>query len=206
MSVTSLRSELRMIAEAAQWHGHNYVLDHEPDLEDLTASLADFMGVYCQTTALIAADWYNEQDREARFFARPVSVVPPKRASDTAGWVFRGAQTPDVMTVANRVASAAYTMAFDAARDTVSANATNEGVAYVRVEEPDACDDCMGRATLVPRARNSSSDDVSWERHQRCEFLFEPVRTGIWTPPAHQVKWRDSNLQKHLLAPGVSGH
>jgi hypothetical protein len=80
-------------------------------------------------------------------------------------------------------------MVFDAARDTVSANATTEGVAYVRVEEPNACGDCTQRATKRPKARNSSSDDVSWERHQRCEFLFEPVRSGIWVPPDHAREW-----------------
>lgn len=206
MTVAALRSDLRMIADGAQWHATNYVLDNEPDMDTLRDSIADFMGVYCQTAALLAADWYNDQDRQSRFSASPVSVVPPERALDTAAWVFRGAQTPTPETVAKRMASAAYTMTFDAARDTVSANAKSEDVAYVRVEEPDACDDCMGRATLVPRARNSSSEDVSWERHQRCEFLFEPVRTGIWVPPDHHLAWRDSNLRSHLLAPGVSGH
>lgn len=195
-----------MVAEGAEWHAFNYVSEYEPDVNDLAEAIQDFLGVYCQTASLLTADWYNSQDSESRFYAIPEFVVPPKRAMDTAGWVFRGAQTPDVMTVAKRMASSAYTMTFDAARDTVSANATREGVAVARVEEPNACDECMGRATLLPRARNSSSEDVSWERHQRCEFLFEPVRKGIWLPPDHHEKWRASNGNSHLLAPGVSGH
>lgn len=204
MSVDALRSELQMIAQGAEWHGFNFAFDAEPDEETLADALADFMGVYCQTGALLAADWYNTREKETTFHASPVSVVPPERATDTARWVFRGAQTPEG--IAKRVASAAYTMVFDAARDTVSANATNEGVAVARVEERGACPDCRGRATMHPKARTSSSEDVSWERHQRCEFLFEPVRTGIWTPPRHHEEWRASNGNSRLLAPGLSGH
>lgn len=189
MSVESLRRELRMIAEGAEWHAFIFAFDTEPDEETLADSLADFMGVYCQTGALLAADWYNDIDRESTFFAVPVDVVPPQRAGDTARWVFKPANlTPEKM--AKRAASAAYSMVFDAARDTVSANATNEEVAYVRVEERGACADCKGRATVVPRARNSPSSDVSWERHQRCEFLFEPVRKGIWAPPDYAREWK----------------
>lgn len=181
MTVESLRSDLRMIAQGAEWHAYNYILDNEPDPVDLEMSIGDFMAVYCETGALLAADWYNSLDKESVFFARPVSVVPPQRVTDTAAWVFKGSQ--ETVKIANRAASAAYSMVYDAARDTVSENATNEEVAYVRVEESGACEDCLSKATKVPRARNSSSDDIPWERHQRCEFLFEPVRTSIWVPP-----------------------
>lgn len=189
LTVDGLRNDLREIAQAAEWHASNFMYDFEPDQETLADAIADFMAVYCQTGALFAADWYNSQDRESRYFAKPVMVVPPQRAEDTAAWVFK--RDADIDKLAKRMASAAYSMVYDAARDTVSANATNEQVAYVRVEEPGACQDCMSKATAVPRARNSSSDDVSWERHQRCEFLFQPVRRGIWTPPAHHIEWRD---------------
>jgi hypothetical protein len=190
VSVDQLRNELRMIAEGAEWHALNYALDAEPDRETLTDAIADFMGVYCQTAALLAADWYNHRDSDSRFFARPVSVMPPKRAEDTTAWVFRVRDaTPQV--IAQRMSSAAYTMTYDAARDTVSGNASAEGVAYVRVEEPGACDDCVKRATLLPRASTASSEDISWERHQRCEFLFEPVRQGVWMPPSHHEEWRE---------------
>lgn len=189
MTVGALRGELSDIATDAEWMASNYILDTEPDQELLADSIADLMGVYCGMGALLAADWYNSMDRRSRYFARPVSVVPPDRATDTAAWVFKGGE--DVEKLANRMAAAAYSMVYDAARDTVSKNATNEGVAYVRVEEPGACPDCISKATLVPRAKNSPSTDVRWERHQRCEFLFEPVRTGIWVPPEHHLEWRE---------------
>lgn len=178
------------MAQNAEWHARIFMEDTEPDQETLADAIADFMAVYCQTGALFAADWYNHLEAESRYFAKPVMVVPPQRAEDTAAWVFKRADA-DINQLTRRMASAAYSMVYDAARDTVSANAAAEQVAYVRVEEPGACRDCMGKATLVPRARNSSSEDVSWERHQRCEFLFEPVRGGIWTPPAHHIEWRD---------------
>ena len=170
----------------------NFMYDSEPDQETLADAIADFMAVYCQTGALFAADWYNSLDRESGYFATPVMVVPPKRAEDTAGWVFKKQESVSPpLTRLDGGGGRAYSMVYDAARDTVSANATKEEVAYVRVEEPGACRDCMSKATLVPRARNSRSDDVSWERHQRCEFLFEPVRRGIWVPPAHHSEWRE---------------
>lgn len=185
-----------MIAEGAEWHARNFVLDTDPDQETLADAIADMMAVYCQTAAILAADWYNSADRESRFFGKPVSVVPPQRAEDTAAWVFK---VPTTAAMERRMGSSAYTMVFDAARDTVAANANTEGVAYVRVEEPGACDQCRQHATKVPRARHSSSDDVPWERHQRCEFLFEPVRSGVWTPPDYATKWS-------MLADGVSAH
>lgn len=195
MSVTSLRSQLRLIADGAEWHARIFAADTEPDQETLADAITDFMGVYCQTAAILTADWYNAIDRESTFFARPMSVVPPKRAEDTAAWVFKRGDTA----IERRLAAAAYSMVFDAARDTVAANASDEGVAVARVEEEGACDDCKKLATRVPKARNSSSDDVSWERHQRCEFLFEPVRGGIWVPPEYARQWL-------TVAQGVAAH
>lgn len=197
MSVTSLRNELRLIAEGAEWHARNFVLDLQPDKETLTDAIADFMAVYCQTAAVLSADWYNNVDRKSRFFAHPVSVVPVQRAEDTAAWVFKRGEV--VATIERRMAAAAYSMVFDAARDTVAANASDEGVAMARVEEQSACDDCRRLATLVPRVRDSSSDGLSWERHQRCEFLWEPVRSGIWVPPDYAQKWS-------VLASSASAH
>lgn len=197
MSVDSLRDELRLIAEGAEWHARNYVLDTEPDQETLADAIADMMAVYCQTGSILTADWYNSRDRESKFFARPVMVVPPERATDTAVWVFK--KSDSVGQVERRMGAAAYSMVYDAARDTVTANAAEEGVAYVRMEERDACDDCKRRATHTPRERSSPSDDVTWERHQRCEFLFEPVRKGVWTPPEYVRKWS-------MLADAVSAH
>ena len=197
MSVNGLREELRLIAEGAEWHARNFVLDFEPDQETLADAIADMMGVYCQTGALLTADWYNHRDGDSRFFARPVMVVPPERATDTAVWVFK--KGASVAQIERRMGAAAYSMVYDAARDTVTANATREGVAYVRVEEPGACDDCKRRATYGVRTPRSSSDDVTWERHQRCEFLFEPVRKGVWEPPEYARKWS-------MLADAVSAH
>ena len=177
-----------MIAEGAEWHAFGFVTQREPDVNDLTEALMDFMGVYCDTAALMAADWYNSRDAESKFFARPVSVVPPERAADTARWVFK-LRDPKPLPLAKRVASATYSMVFDAARDTLGKNASEEGVAVARVEEPGACDDCVRLSTRRPKFRHSSSDDVSWERHQRCEFLFEPVRSGIWVPPEATEHW-----------------
>lgn len=191
MSVTALRGELQTIAQGAEFHAEGFILDSEPDQETLADAIADFMAVYCQTGSLLTADWYNSLDSESKFFAQPVFVVPPERATDTAEWVFKPAKNQTTETIARRMASAAYSMVFDAARDTVTGNATNENVAYVRVEEPGACSDCMQKATLRPKHRNSPSTDVAWDRHQRCEFLFEPVRTGIWIPPTHAAHWRE---------------
>ncbi|AEJ95319.1 MuF-like minor capsid protein [Mycobacterium phage LittleLaf] len=198
MSTGRLRAELQQIAEGAEWHARNYVLDYEPDQMDLELALADFMAVYCQTGSLLTADWYNSLDSDTpHYFATPEFVVPPQRAADTAAWVFKGRKS-DTPSLARRVGAAAYTMVFDAARDTVAANSVREEVAFVREEEPDACDDCIGRATLTPRTRNSSTGDVTWERHQRCEFLFVPVRKDVWTPPAHASSWQERILATRL--------
>lgn len=203
MSAASLREELRSIAEAAEWHARNYVLEDGPDQAALEGAIADFMAVYCDVAALLAADWYNAIDG-SRYFATPVAVVPPQRARDTADWVFRSLSDPTPEKVARRAGAAAFTMAYDAARDTVAANATREGVAFVRVEEPNACDDCMKRATANPRSSRHSSEDVSWERHQRCEFLFVPVRREVWTPSADVLDWHESRRSRKFAGPVIA--
>lgn len=184
MSVDSLRVEVRQWAQTAEFHALAFMEDNEPDEPELAEAIPGFMDVYAQTAALLTADWYNSMDKESRYFARPFAEIAPERLAATASWVFKGPQTP-----ANRMRSAAHGIVFDASRNTVVSNADTEGVAIVRHEHADACDDCAQLATKRPMARNSSSEGVGRDFHHHCEGLLIPVRRGIWAPPDYTKAW-----------------
>jgi hypothetical protein len=185
VSVEQLRPLIRQLAHTAEIHAFNWMLQYEPTVEDLQIDIPEMLDVYVQSAALLAANWYNEQDDESTYFALPVEGIADDRLENTAAWVHRGPQRPE-----NRMRVAAHTLVFDASRNTVYQNAKEEGVAIVRHEMGDACEDCATRATLAPKARNSSSEDISTDFHPSCEGMYVPVRRGVWEPPSHARVWR----------------
>lgn len=185
MSVDDLRSHVGRLAEIGQAHTLTWFEDNDPSPDQIVEQLPEILDIYTEEAALLALDFYVEADPTSRFRASTSGLMPKERFEDLATWVFDGPQSP-----ANRIAAAVHSAVFDAARDTVSGLAKDEGVAYVRDEEAGACDECMERATRVAKSRDSSVDDVVWERHTRCEFLFVPVRRGLYEPPARVKEWQ----------------
>lgn len=145
-----------------------------------------FAELYTVSAALMAANFYEDASPTSKYRATPAEAGNPARYAELSKHIFEGPQSPS-----NKLAASMHSMVFDAARDTVSSNAKAEGVPIVREEEAGACGDCRQRATLVAKDRNSSSDGVSWERHTRCEFLFVPVRRGLYSPPEYARQWRE---------------
>lgn len=185
MSVDQLRPMVRQLAHTAEIHAYNWMVEEEPTISELLDGLPEAMAVYTQSAALLAADWYNSQDEESAYFAFPMEEIAPERLENTARWIFDGPQRPE-----NRLRTAAFTMVFDAARNTVYYNAQTEGVSVVRHEQFNACNDCVARATTSPRARNSGSDDIATDFHHSCSGMFVPVRRGIYDPPSHAKEWQ----------------
>jgi hypothetical protein len=190
VSIDTLRGPVRTLAQRSQDRIYNWMLSRAPvTVEDLQQNLFVLAGVYAQSAALIAADWYEEQDPDSRYAAFLDDDLPDEKLANMALWVFRGPQEPE-----NRGRVAAHKLVFDAARRTIFANAATEGVAIARHESARCCNGCLVRATLTARDRNSSSEDVAQDFHPSCEGMFVPVRSGLYAPPEHTKEWRNRVL------------
>lgn len=186
MSIERLRPEIRELALTCEEHAYNWMLTYEPGAQDLLTDIPAMMVLYVQTAALLAADWYNDQNPESSYFAEPIDKIADERLENIATWVHGGPQRPE-----NRMRTAANTMVFDAARNTIYQNAVNEGVAVVRYEYADSCNKCVARATTSRRAHNSRSDDLDREFHPSCEGMLVPVRRGVFEPPEYTRGWKE---------------
>lgn len=186
MTVDSLRPRVRRYADRAAERTFNWMLLADRDSEGLATNLISVVGVYARSAALLSVDWYNRQAPDADYRASILDLdMPEEKLGNVAAWVFNGPQLPQ-----NRARVAAQRLVFDAARRTVFVNAADEGVAIARHEQAKCCNDCIARATLTARDRNSSSEDVNQDFHPGCEGLFVPVRGELYAPPEHTKAWR----------------
>jgi hypothetical protein len=186
VSIDTLKPFVRRLAERAEQRAYNWMAANDPDETDYRDTIVYFSGVYAEMAGLLAADWYNNQDADTpKFTARLDTDMPEEKLDNIAAWVFEGPQLP-----INRGRLAAHRIVFDAARRTVFAAAAEEGVGVARHEGATSCSKCVVRATLDPRDKKSSSEDVDQFFHPKCEGLFVPIRTGIYEPPSHAVEWR----------------
>jgi len=190
LSVDQLRPFVRRLAERAEQRAFNWMTANNPTRDDYRDAITLFSGVYAETAGLLAADWYEEQNRDSRFQARLDDDLAPVKLDNVADWVFSGPQTP-----ANRGRVAAHRLVFDAARRTVFVNAADEGVAIGRHEGATSCAKCIVKATLDVRPQDASSEGVDQDFHPRCEGLFVPARKGPYQPPPHTAAWREMVAQ-----------
>lgn len=198
MSAAGLRLEVRGLAGIAQRHVQQWFASNAPSPDMVIEQLPGIVEIYTSSAALMAANYYEDQDAASKFRATPAVVTPPTRYEDLAKYIFEGPQSPG-----SRLRASTHSMVFDAARDTVAFNANSEGVAYAREEEEGACGECMQKATLTAKDRNSRSDDVTWDRHTRCEFLFVPIRRDLYSPPEYAKGWK-SRIEQARLAGNVN--
>lgn len=184
MTISALRPHISELAQTCQEHVYAWMVTEEPGIDEIKVALPEIVAVYTQSAALLAADWYNNEDADSSYHATPIDGIADERLENTALWVHAGPQTPE-----NRMRVAAHSLVFDAARNTIYFNAQEEGVAVVRYEYADSCDKCVARATTAPRARNSRSDDIATDFHHSCEGMYIPVRSGVWEPPHYAREW-----------------
>lgn len=173
-----------------QDHAAYWIATQDPTVADLTTDIPEMVGVYVQSAALLAADWYDSQNEASSYLPIPVDKITEERLANMAAWIHAGPQSPQ-----SRIRTAAHKVVFDAARNTIQANAQIEGVAIARQESADACTDCAVRATVAAKARNSRSDDVATDFHPSCEGMLVPVRRGPWSPPGYTHAWRERIAQ-----------
>jgi hypothetical protein len=134
VSVDQLRPFVRRLAERASARTLNYMITRARTKDDLREAITTLSGVYAQSAALLAADWYEEQDRDSRYTAHADDDLAEQKLDDIVSWIFAGPQLPE-----NRAKVAAHRLVFDAARRTVFVNADDEGVAIARHESATEC-------------------------------------------------------------------
>lgn len=184
MSVDTLRPYVRRLAERASQRAFNWALTKQRSPEEMIEAFPALSGVYASSAALLAMDWYRQQDKGAKFQPHADADLAPEKIAAMSGWVFAGPQTPE-----SRARVAAHRLVFDAARRTVFVNASEEGVGIARHESATECGDCRKAASTSVRHRHSGSGDVEQFFHPMCEGLFVPVRQDVWTPPDHMLEW-----------------
>lgn len=192
MSVDQLRPYVRRLAERAEQRAFNWMVAKNPSRDDYREAIITFSGVYAQTAGLLAAEWYNDQNKDSRFSAALDDDLATEKLDNVADWVFDGPQMPE-----NRGRLAAHRLVFDAARRTVFAAAAEEGVAIARHEQAQSCSKCIVRATVDHRDSSASSEAVDQFFHPKCEGLFVPIRTGVYEPPSHTREWREKIARAH---------
>lgn len=193
MSVQELIPIVRQLARLCERQAYNWTVQYATSAEVLAADMPDIVSIYCESAALLAADWYNDQEADSSYFATPFSEIDPVRISNTAYWAFEGPQRPE-----NKMMVAAHSMVFDAVRNTVMRNSENEGVALVRHEEAGCCSNCAVRATSQVTDRNTGRENLLMDFHHSCEGLFVPVRAGVYQPPEYAISWGEKVAEARL--------
>lgn len=193
MSVQELLPLLNQLARTCESQAYAWMLTYAPDEQALVADISSMVDVYCDTAALLAADWYNAQDAESNYFAVGSWQLSEDQRAAIASWVYRGPQLPE-----NQMRQIAGSLVYVSARKTIWANSENEGVAVVRYENAGACTDCQVRSTNVIVERNSSSDNVLRDFHHSCTGMYIPVRTGVYEPPEYARSWEERINQARL--------
>ncbi len=110
---------------------------------------------------------------------------------ETSGLTWQ--DNPDV--TLSRLSGSVKRMVYDASRDTVVSNATQEGVRWVRVAQPDACAFCRMLATRSAVYHSQAlalrgASPYSESYHDHCRCVAVPVRAGsVYTPPDYVQQW-----------------
>lgn len=184
MSISDLLPLVNTLARSAQEQAYAWMVAFAPSEITLGEVLDDMVGVYCDSAALLAADWYNSQDSDAPFQARPVWKLGQQQRANIAEWVFSGPQLPE-----NQMRVMAHSLVYGAARMTIRKNATLENVALARYERADSCGDCRLRATSMVTGKVPNGATVFDNFHHSCTGMYIPVRSGVYEPPEYARSW-----------------
>lgn len=192
MSVGELLPLVDSLARVAQESAYAWMVAFAPTELSLVDDMADIVNVYCDSAALLAADWYNGLDSDGYFVAEPYWNFGEEERLAIANWVFRGPQLPE-----NQMRVVTHSLVYGAARRTIRRNAELENVSLVRHESADSCGSCRLKATNVPISRNEKQD-VFKDFHHSCTGMYVPVRSGVYEPPEHARSWGEKIAKARL--------
>lgn len=169
----------------------------------LKQAFPDILRPHAEAAATITAQWYDELAPRADFNATPVVDLAPERLAKSVDWAL---YAPGDAQPLDRLAGSAKRMVYDAARDTIVDNASQEKVRWARYAQPDACAFCRVLATrsgdALYRSEHSAqfvvgrggqprgSRKLGEKYHDHCRCLPFPVREGDYEPPDYTQQWQ----------------
>lgn len=147
--------------------------------QDLVALLSDALPVMADPVCAAATDfalaWYDGLAPDLRYDPEAPAnhgMPDPAQLAVTAGWAVRA---PGEATPLERLEGAATRWVHDAARETVSHNASREGVRYLRHAAAGACAFCRLGASRGAIFKSAAS---AIRGHDSCKCVAVPVRPG----------------------------
>lgn len=193
MSIGDLLPLVDRLAVVAQQSAYTWMVAFAPTKFSLAEDINEITNVYCESAALLAADWYNGQDSDGYFNASPVWSLNEPQRYGIANWVFNGPQSPE-----NQMRVMAHSLVYGAARLTIRRNAELENVSVVRYENSDSCGDCQLKATNVVIGKNDLLQNTMTDFHHSCTGMYVPVRSGVYEPPEYARSWGEKIAQARL--------
>lgn len=159
--------------------------------EDLVALLSDVLPVMadpvCAAATEFALAWYESLAPGIRYEPEPPAghgMPDPAQLAATGGWAVRAAGEA---TPVERLTGAATRWVHDAARTTVSHNASREGVRYLRHAAAGACAFCRLGASRGAVFKSAAS---AIRGHDHCHCIAVPVRPGTRLElPDRYARW-----------------
>lgn len=174
-----------------------------PGFEQLLRSaLPQIVMPHANAAAAVTAQWYNDIQPGSGFAAAPTVNLPAQRIDKTIGWALNA---PGEATPLDRLAGSTKRMVFDASRDTVTANAAQQGIKFARYASANACAFCRVMAargavysseqsalTVVGRAgRPRGNQPIGEKWHDHCRCMVVPVPAGqTYKPPPYVAQWK----------------
>lgn len=216
----------------------------------LKVALPEIVMPHASAAADITAQWYNELDpANTSLDAAPTVTLPAQQLDKTIAWALwapteKQAPTdsqpavsvptmapPDV--TLSRLAGATKRMVFDASRDTVLANAREQGWKWARYASANACAFCRVMATKTGSSRlyNTSgvkvdpdsgnyvltvvgrggkprgTQAIGEKYHDHCRCIAVPVPDGqTYTAPDYTDDWKQQYKKAYDAVPDGTPH
>lgn len=168
---------------------------------------------HAHAAAQITAQWYDEL-HPSTFHATPTVNLPAERMDKTVDWalyaptetkpshvhvtetdlaptetshVYTYEEQPDASL--SRLSGSAKRMVYDASRDTVTSNASEEGVKWARYASATACEFCR---VLSTRGGAYLSSQAALKGHDHCRCVAVRIPKGeTYHPPPYVADWED---------------
>lgn len=150
----------------------------------LKQALPEIVQPHAQAAAEITAQWYEELNPASAFQATPVVDLPVQRIDKSVDWAL---YAPGQATPMDKTAGSSKRMVSDASRDTVIANAADEGVKWARYASANACAFCR---LLATRGAVYTEKGAAFKAHDHDRCIAVPERGGTYTPPDYVDQWQ----------------
>lgn len=174
------------------------------DLHDLKGTLPGYQTAvaalvrqYGQTSAVLAARFYQARRPDPGFLLMPASPPGTEQVTKATGWSTKGlwGPEPDVKAAQTLTHGVAQQMVVGTGRGTLinAIRADYRCRGWARVARPDACSFCAMLSTRGAVYKNKQTSE--FKAHNHCHCLPVPLFASHYEPPAYVREWRALYLQ-----------